>query len=149
MLDDPPPIDYRSWRLAITGSVKNSLSLSTVELTANDSLDVTIDCTGGWYAHRTWHGVRLSALLDRAGIEPGARSIVVHSTTGYRRRFSMADAGTALLAVAVDDVTLGHGHGAPLRLVMPGHRGYDWVKWVGQIEVSRVPPWWNWPLPVR
>ena len=149
MLDDPSPIDRTSWRLVVDGVVAEPLALSMAELTAGRSIEAKIDCTGGWYARRTWHGLRLSDLLDRAHVDPGARSVVVHSTTGYSRRFSMRDARAALLALAVDDAVLGHGHGAPLRLVMPGHRGYDWVKWVDQIEVSHVPPWWNWPLPIR
>jgi DMSO/TMAO reductase YedYZ molybdopterin-dependent catalytic subunit len=149
MFDNPGPIDSRPWRLVVDGAVSHPLELRSDALTADAALDATIDCTGGWYARRTWHGVRMSALLDRAQVEPGARSVVVRSTTGYDRRFSLHDARSALLAVAVDDDALGHGHGAPLRLVMPGHRGYDWVKWVDTIEVSRVPVWWNWPLPIR
>jgi DMSO/TMAO reductase YedYZ molybdopterin-dependent catalytic subunit len=149
MFDDPSPTDLQSWRLAVTGAVAQPLEFSATDVTVDDSLDATIDCTGGWYARRTWRGTRLATLLDRAGLRPGARSIIVRSSTGYSRRFSLRDARQALLAVAVDDVRLGHRHGAPLRLVMPGHRGYDWVKWVDAIEVSRVPAWWNWPLPVR
>jgi len=149
MFDDPSPIDIQSWRLAVTGAVTQPLELNATDLTIDGSLDATIDCTGGWYARRIWRGARLSTLLDRAGVMPGSRSIVVRSATGYSRRFPLRDARNALLAVTVDEVRLGHSHGAPLRLAMPGHRGYDWVKWVDAIEVSRVPAWWNWPLPIR
>jgi DMSO/TMAO reductase YedYZ molybdopterin-dependent catalytic subunit len=149
MFDDPSPIDLQSWHLTVGGAVVRPLELTAADLAVDDSLDATLDCTGGWYARRTWHGARLSSLLERAGIVPGSRSIVVRSSSGYSRRFSLRDARNALLALAVDHVRLGHGHGAPLRLVMPGHRGYDWVKWVVSIEVSRVPAWWNWPLPIR
>ena len=77
------------------------------------------------------------------------RSVVVHGVTGFARRFALDDARSALLATRVGEDPLGHGHGAPLRLVMPGPRGYDWVKWVTRVEVSRLPGWWNWPLPLR
>jgi hypothetical protein len=149
MFDHPSPVDLQSWRLMVTGAVAEPLELNVADLTVEARLDATIDCTGGWYARRAWRGVHLSTLLDRAGVISGARSIVVCSSTGYSRRFSVRDSASALLAVAVDDSRLAHVHGAPIRLVMPGRRGYDWVKWVERIEVSRVPAWWNWPLPIR
>jgi hypothetical protein len=40
------------------------------------------------------------------------------------------------------------GHGAPARLVVPGRRGYWWVKWVTAIDVDDTPWWWQPPFPV-
>jgi DMSO/TMAO reductase YedYZ molybdopterin-dependent catalytic subunit len=34
---------------------------------------------------------------------------------------------------------LSHAHGAPLRLVAPGRRGFQWVKWIVAVEVLTVP----------
>jgi DMSO/TMAO reductase YedYZ molybdopterin-dependent catalytic subunit len=42
----------------------------------------------------------------------------------------------ALLATHVGGEALAEGHGAPVRLVVPGRRGYQWVKWVGRVTVS-------------
>lgn len=55
--------------------------------------------------------------------------------TGYRWSFSLADAREMLLATTVGGEPLSHGHGAPLRLVAPGRRGFQWVKWVTLIEL--------------
>ena len=33
------------------------------------------------------------------------------------------------------DEPLSHEHGAPVRLVAPGRRGFQWVKWVTHVEL--------------
>ena len=71
------------------------------------------------------------------------------SVTGYGRRFPLDEAGDLLLATRVEGETLSAGHGFPLRLVAPGRRGYDWVKWVAELEVSRDPAWLQPPLPLQ
>jgi DMSO/TMAO reductase YedYZ molybdopterin-dependent catalytic subunit len=42
-----------------------------------------------------------------------------------------------MLATHVDGEELSHGHGFPLRLVAPGRRGFQWVKWVEEVRVTR------------
>jgi DMSO/TMAO reductase YedYZ molybdopterin-dependent catalytic subunit len=63
----------------------------------------------------------------------------VVSVTGYRWTFPLEDADRLLLATELAGQPLTHGHGAPLRLVAPGHRGWHWVKWVAQVEVRDGP----------
>ena len=148
LLDDPNPIDKAAWRLRLGGTVAQPLVLGSGDLDRVDTRVAVLDCTGGWYVEREWQGIALGALLDRAGVRPGARSVVVRSVTGYWRRLPLAEAQRALLATHVGGQPLTHGHGAPLRLVVPGRRGYEWVKWVAEIEVSRRGPLWKWPLPL-
>jgi DMSO/TMAO reductase YedYZ molybdopterin-dependent catalytic subunit len=90
----------------------------------------------------------MSSLLQQAGIKSGARSVVVRASTGYWRRYTLAEAQRAMLATHVGAEALSHEHGAPLRLVVTGKRGYEWVKWVTSIEVSTASPLLKWPLPV-
>jgi DMSO/TMAO reductase YedYZ molybdopterin-dependent catalytic subunit len=133
--DDPRPLPA-DHRLTVTGRVRRPLALTAAELDRSDTLTATLDCTGGFYSTQHWHGTRLARLLDEAGVEPGARHVRVISRTGYRWSFSLADARTLLLlATHVGDEPLTHGHGAPCRLVAPGRRGFQWVKWVDRIEV--------------
>lgn len=150
-LDSTQYLDPASWRLVISGSVAGPRSLSLEDLSARAPAQptATLDCTGGWYTVQTWHGVPLGPILDEAGPTPGAGSVVVRSATGYWRRFSLDEARNFTLALRVGDETLAPAHGFPLRLVAPGHRGYDWVKWVVELELSDAPEWWQPPLPLR
>ena len=97
-----------------------------------------LDCTSGWYAEADWSGVRLTELIaaDELG---AATSLVVTSVTGYRRIFPIADAGRLWLATRCQGRLLDAGHGAPVRLVAPGRRGFWWVKWVASVELSERP----------
>jgi DMSO/TMAO reductase YedYZ molybdopterin-dependent catalytic subunit len=112
---------------------------------AGDAVRATLDCTGGWYAEQDWAGIRLDRLLPA---DPAARSVVVGSSTGYRRRFPLRDAPRLLLATRAGGEPLSAGHGAPARLVAPGRRGFWWVKWVDTVRTDPLPWWWQPPFPL-
>ena len=148
--DDPPAIDADAWRLTIQGSVDRPVAIALAELEAleRETEVATLDCTGGWYTRQAWSGVRLARVLALAGLRDGASSVEVHSATGDRRRFALDDGAGLLLATAVAGRPLTRGHGAPARLVVPGSRGYEWVKWVTRIEVLRSSHLLQPPLPL-
>ena len=106
-------------------------------LDRGDEIVATLDCTGGFASTQRWRGVRIGRLLDDAG---GSRrrartsaSCRSRATAGASRSPTPA---TSLLATHVGGEPLTHGHGAPCRLVVPGHRGFQWVKWVTRVEVT-------------
>jgi DMSO/TMAO reductase YedYZ molybdopterin-dependent catalytic subunit len=136
--DNPAPIDPAAYRLRVEGLARPRV-LSLDEIPATDELVATLDCTGGFYSTQRWRGVRLDRLLDRAGADSGARHVSIASVTGYRWSFAIEHARDLLLATHVTDAPLSHDHGAPLRLVVPGARGFEWIKWVTTIELRRDP----------
>ena len=150
--DSPDPVDPDRWRLRVTGLVELPVELSLADITDNlgesKTLRSTLDCTGGWHTTQDWTGIPLQDVLNLAGVQPQAASITVRSVTGYFRRFSLDEAEGYLLATIVGEETLSHWHGFPLRLVAPGKRGFEWVKWVDSIEVNDTSKWWQPPLPV-
>ncbi|OMI91470.1 sulfite oxidase [Streptomyces sp. M1013] len=104
-----------------------------------------------------WRGVRLAAVLERAGL--GRRAVDV-LPRGLDDDYVTAD-GTNLgrvrrplpLSKALDDVLLAYemngaplppDHGHPVRLIVPSWIGIASIKWVGDIQVSARPlysPW--------
>lgn len=159
--DRPPPVDVAAWRLRVEGAVERPLSLSYADLAQETRREVVaaLDCTGGWYSVQRWRGVSVGELLERAGLSGRAASVTFEAVSGYRRRFALAEAQNYLLALGtIPDSEpgqpgvfqlLGHGHGAPARLVAPGERGVEWVKWVTVIRVNTSGPYLQSPLPLQ
>jgi len=144
--DEPPTVDPADWRLLVRSSGGDrTWTYDELAGSATDRLRATIDCTGGWYATQDWSGVRIDRLLEA---DEDTRSFVVVSATGFARRFPVTDAAAMVLALRVGDRELSAGHGFPARLVVPGRRGFWWVKWVERIEASGTPWWWQSPFPL-
>ena len=159
--DDPAAMPVTQWigdgvpdEQAATLDVRMGrvgVRVAVADLDRGDRVRAVLDCTGGWYAEQDWGGVRLDRLLaDVLGPDlPADGSVDVVSVTGFRRRLPLADAGDLLLAVSAAGRPLSPGHGAPVRLVAPGRRGFWWVKWVRRIEVVDAPWWLQSPFPVQ
>jgi DMSO/TMAO reductase YedYZ molybdopterin-dependent catalytic subunit len=138
------------WRLEITaGQQRRALSYEELSELAAREVTATLDCTGGWYAQQRWRGVQLDELVRVLAPTTAWQSIDIVSATGYRRRLPRDDASHALLATHVGDEPLSLGHGAPARLVVPGRRGFWWVKWVQRVQLVDEPWWWQPPYPLQ
>ena len=145
-IDDAVP-SVASWRLSVTDADGRRL-LSGDDLAALGTATVraTLDCTSGWCVTADWTGVPLARLLGAVG--PEHRSVRVGSLTGYDRYLPLSDLDHLLLATGFDGRPLTAGHGSPARLVAPGRRGFWWVKWVDEVELSRRPWWTRPPFPL-
>ena len=86
--EDPPDRAYKAlvrkkfadYRLEISGLVERPLTCSLSEIRAMESrTQITRhDCVEGWSCIGKWTGVPLRLLLDRAGLKPSARYVVLH-----------------------------------------------------------------------
>jgi hypothetical protein len=135
--DGRQPVTLETWRLEIGGRVERSLALGYDELLRLPAAGqvVTLDCTVGWYSTQLWSGPPLQALLELAGAGRLASAVRLESLEGYRQLLPVAEARQALLATHVGGQPLEHRHGFPLRAVVPGRRGWFWVKWLTRIDV--------------
>ena len=138
--DAVPTIVPETWQLAVAdqrGAV-TSLTLAALERLPPVSFDALLDCTGGWWTAQRWTGWRVDDVLKLAGLDDlaerdGVAEVV--SVTGHRWTFPLAEFRTMLLATHVGGEPISPGHGAPVRLVAPNRRGFQWVKWVDRIAV--------------
>jgi hypothetical protein len=132
LFDGVPLLDAASWRLGVLDA---NLSLEDlVARFARRDIQAVLDCTSGWWSEQVWSGVGLLDVLRAAQFPPDATGVAVISTTGHRIVLPLEDVETAVLATQVGGEPISPGHGYPVRLVVPGRRGYHWVKWVARIE---------------
>ena len=148
---DPPDADYRAmvannfanWTLVVDGLVERPLALSLADLRAMPSrTQITRhDCVEGWSCIGEWTGARLGPVMDKAGLKPAAKHIVLHcaDTLGDAKYYETLDVfdvhhPQTLLAYAMNGAPLTVAHGAPLRLRAERYLGYKQAKYVMRLE---------------
>ena len=127
-------------RLCDRVTASKSIRANIAELVeVGDVLEATLDCTGGFYSTQHWRGIHIGRLLNHVALHAEASSVSFISVTSYRWSLPLEEARTALLATHIGEEPLSYEHGFPLRLVAPGRRGFEWVKWITRIEVLTEP----------
>lgn len=136
-----PDVNIEQYRLGIEGLVETPLSLTYEEVLAYPSVTevVLLICLGFFADNAEWTGVPVTALLEKAGIKPEAKTVVFQDIAGsYKKELPLEDImgnDSIFLAHTVGGQTLPAEDGYPLRLVAKGKYGSYWVKWVESIEV--------------
>ena len=99
---------------------------------------VLIICPGNFANNAEWTGVPVTTLLTEAGIKPEASEVTFSAMDKYQRTFSLQDIqqNGLFLAYRVNGQVLPKEHGYPIRLVVKGVYGAEWVKWIDHIEVK-------------
>lgn len=158
----------------ISGLVANPfvlpLSDTPVRQFERTSLEATLQCAGNrrsglqrvrpilnelpWgseaIGNATWEGIRLSDVLEHAGLQPGAAHVWFtgadaamgkHAGTRFGASIPLDKAmtGDVILADTMNGAPLTPTHGAPVRVVVPGYIGARSVKWLTEIRVEREP----------
>ncbi|PSP38928.1 sulfite oxidase [Halobacteriales archaeon QH_7_65_31] len=142
--DDPDPLDTETWSLSVTGAVAAERTFDAGDLAFDTEQRALLDCTSGWYSEHDWRGLSVGELLDTVEPVSGASWVQFRSVTGYRWSLPLSEARDSLLATHVDGEPLSHGHGRPMRLVAPGRRGFQWVKWVTEVRLWRRRDYSEW-----
>ncbi|MGO9965110.1 MAG: molybdopterin-dependent oxidoreductase [Acidimicrobiales bacterium] len=137
-----PVVPADTYTLAVDGMVSQPLRLSLADLRSmkRTSLVHNFQCVTGWVVPDVhWQGVRLSDLLERAGVTSQATALRFFSADGvYTESLTLSQAGRPDILVA--DKMLGANvttdHGGPVRLYVAPMYGYKSIKWLNRIEVT-------------
>lgn len=139
-----PSVPLSEWNLRVDGLVDHPYTLSYAELAAmpmqtqyESMMCISNDIGGPNMSNALWEGVRLTDLLQKAGVKPGATKIVLHAYDDYTDSIHLSKAvePTTLVALRMNGVQLPDGHGYPARVLVPGIYGMKHVKWLTRIEV--------------
>ena len=164
----PTEIDPASFRLKIHGQVERELSLSLTDLVKFERVEIAAvnQCSGnsrgffeprvpgaqwgnGGMGNARWTGVRLSDVLDKAGIKPGAVAArfsgldepAVSDGPRFKKSLGIDHARQkdVIIAYAMNGKPLPLLNGYPVRLVVPGWYSTYWMKMLSDIEVLDAP----------
>lgn len=137
-----PDVPKDEYSLTVRGMVDSELELGYDELLQRPIIGLTRDfqCVTGWRVPDVeWAGVKVSTLLDEAGVADTATHVRFFSYDGtYTTTLTLEQARR-------DDVLIAHQmlgddvrreHGGPVRLFVAPMYGYKSLKWLAGFEVT-------------
>jgi sulfane dehydrogenase subunit SoxC len=158
-----PDIDPEQHRLIIHGLVKRPLEFTMEALSRYPRVSriAFVECAGnsgalnapqpqplnaqaihGLLSCSEWSGVRLSTLLDEAGVEPAAKWVLAEGAdaSGMSRSIPIAKAmDDALICLYQNGEKVRPSNGYPVRLLLPGFEGNMNVKWLRRLKLVESP----------
>jgi DMSO/TMAO reductase YedYZ molybdopterin-dependent catalytic subunit len=164
LADVPLNIDPDKFTLEIKGKVDRPLKLSLKDIRKLPAVELVAvnQCSGnsrgfsdprvaggqlgnGAMGNARWRGVPLKTVLDKAGVQQGAKQVtfngmdrpVMDGTPDFVKALDIDHAldGEVMLAYGMNGEDLPVLNGFPLRLVVPGYYGTYWVKHLNEITV--------------
>lgn len=141
-----PDIDRAAWSLSVGGAVDQPQTLSFDELTQYpmEHRFVSLRCVGEELnGHKLdtalWTGVPAEDVLADADPDGDACCVLVRAADDYYQEFPREALEDATLAVRMNGRPLPRAHGAPVRLLVPGHWGEINIKWITDLELVTEP----------
>jgi len=136
----PQKVPLDSYTLAVKGRVKTPLTLSYDEVIDRQSYTkvVRLNCIEGWSVDILWEGVRLRDILEQAGYDADAETVIFRCYDGYSTSLPLRTVidRNLLFAYKMNGINLPEERGFPFQVVAEDMWGYKWAKWVTEIEVS-------------
>lgn len=149
--DSIPHRSESDYRLTVGGLVDTPASyrLSDLRALPQTRLVRDVQCVTGWRVPRTaFSGVRLSDLLDAAGVKAQGAAIRFTCFDGvYTESLTMDQARRPdmLVALTMNDKPVASAHGGPVRLYAAPMYFYKSAKWLAAITVTKdvEPGYWE------
>lgn len=146
-----PKKNAENYQLTVDGLVDRPKTYTLADLRALPQTRMVKDvqCVTGWRVPDTpFEGVRLSRLLDAAGVKAKAGAVRFTCFDGaYTESLTLDQARRAdvLVALRMQDKDLGHSHGGPVRLYVAPMYFYKSAKWLSGITVTEdvKPGYWE------
>jgi sulfoxide reductase catalytic subunit YedY len=148
------------WSIEIDGMVDNPGTYSLEDIVAGQTIEERIyrlRCVERWSMVIPWNGFELADLLDRVGVQDGARYVAFETLArpeempGLRvpiiewpyqegLRLDEAMHPLTILATGMYGEPLPNQNGAPIRLVVPWKYGYKSIKSIVRITLTDEQP---------
>jgi DMSO/TMAO reductase YedYZ molybdopterin-dependent catalytic subunit len=147
-----PVIPRSKYRLEVTGLVDRPLTLTVDDLEAMPSTKLVKDfqCVTGWRVPQVhWEGVKLSDVLDAAGVKGEATGLNFESYDGADSESLTLDQARlpdVIVAYRMLGAPVTTEHGGPVRLYVAPMFGYKSLKWLSAIRVVAEPTPGFWEL---
>jgi DMSO/TMAO reductase YedYZ molybdopterin-dependent catalytic subunit len=133
-------IDVNNYNLVVKGVVNNILTLDYAQILDYPSVTqkAEIICPDTEDEWDEWTGVPVATLLNAAGLLPESTDIVFTGNDGYYVKLPLKTVldSRVFLAYKMNGQPLSPDRGYPLRLVVTGTIGSDWLRWVTSIQVQ-------------
>jgi len=158
-----PDIDPAQHKLVIHGMVRQPLEFTLEKLSryplvtrtafvecagnsapmfSSEPMQITAQAIHGLVSNAEWTGVKLSTLLDEAGLDPNAKWLVAEGADAHflDRSVPVKKAyDDAIVAIYQNGERLMPGNGYPMRLLLPGYQGNMNVKFLRRLKAIDQP----------
>jgi DMSO/TMAO reductase YedYZ molybdopterin-dependent catalytic subunit len=149
-----PRIDEKNWNLEVDGLVNNPQKFTLSELKSGfkpTELELTMCCIsnpigGDLIGNAIWSGLKFKDLLDKVGVQAGAKWVTWEAADGFYESIELREAleQDVMLVYGMNGEALNSKHGFPLRILIPGRFGMKQPRWLTKISLTsdEKPGYW-------